>query len=101
MSVEYALMLVLVMGLISTGIGFALKDNLNDFLCQFKAQLDGSTCDGSGQGPSGNQDQGDSGNTSGTSDTGTLLCSTDPASTATSSPDSEPSPTPSPCVTPS
>src|SRR3954454_8386860 len=45
MSVEYALMLVLVSGMLLTGLGAVVKINLDHFLCEFKAALSGSSCD--------------------------------------------------------
>jgi hypothetical protein len=45
MSVEYALMLVLVTGVLVTGLGVSVREWFGSFLCPFEAQLGlGSSC---------------------------------------------------------
>jgi hypothetical protein len=46
-SVEYALMLVLVSGVVLSGLGFALRDSLWEFTRCFQGELIGAGCDGS------------------------------------------------------
>jgi hypothetical protein len=47
MSVEYALMLVLIMGVLTTGIGLALQSRLQDFVTCLQGELTGAGCTGS------------------------------------------------------
>ena len=110
MSVEYALMLVMITGVLVSGIGFALRDTLQHFLCEFQSAMGQGSCaepetppnDGTGSG-SNPTTQPTSGSTSGTP-TPTPTCADLATATPTSS-DPSPSadgstPSSSPCATP-
>src|SRR4051812_37992857 len=103
MSVEYALMLVLVMGLVSTGIGLALKGTLASFNLCLQGELTGSGCeDATTTPPSG----GSGGSNSAGSPVTPVTCpevpgSGDPSEASnTTPPTDEPAPDPgaTPCV---
>jgi hypothetical protein len=52
MSVEYALMLVLVTGVLVTGLGVGVRQWFSSFLCPFESQLGlGSSCAADGPAP--------------------------------------------------
>jgi hypothetical protein len=102
MSVEYGLMLVLVMGLVSTGLGFALKDNFGHFTCLFNAAMNDSTCPGSGdqEGQGGEENNDSQVGHSGENPACPLAAADSDASPSPSpTADATPDATPSPCPT--